>query len=193
MHTRCNFTCASLGKNFVYLICRRNYGCLKSIYLLLFKLLLMQEFLVSFFADKSDFVAERSKSFVRIVLTENQAILTSRCHHSVRLVCTLGYKVIYKCADIRACSVENERRFSEDFQSGINSGNKSLCCRFFVTRTAVELTCTEKVWKIFKFKRCKHSCRVNAIVFNCIGRAHNYAVFKTFYGVVKLELYLFGK
>ena len=63
----------------------------------------------------------------------------------------------------------------------------------FAMVKCVELPCTIEIRKILKFERCIHSKRVNAVVFNCIRRAHNHAVLKTFDCVVEFKLYFFGE
>ena len=63
---------------------------------------------------------------------------------------------------------------------------------FFVSRTAVKLSCTEKTVYRLEFQRCRQLYRINTIVFNRVRRAHYVHLFQTGNGTQKLQLHVYG-
>ena len=65
----------------------------------------MLEFFHSFIADKPDLTAYRSKSFVGVILPQNQSVLRAGSHHSVGIVHAFRDQIIYERADVRRTSI----------------------------------------------------------------------------------------
>ena len=138
--------------------------------------------LVSLFRDESDFISFRREPEVRIILTENETVFAPACHHTVRLVCSFGYKVINERSDIRFVTGQNERVFSFDFQRRINACHESLCRRFFIAARSVRLACRIKSFQVNQFQCGIELQRIDEIIFDGVGGPHEFHIFKAGYG-----------
>ena len=73
---------------------------LNSLDLFLDHALFFLKFMVSLIIDQADFPAFFAKTEICVVLAEKQTILSTACHHSIRLMVFFCYQIIDKNTDI---------------------------------------------------------------------------------------------
>ena len=91
-------------------------------------------------------VALLGQAHVGIVLAQQDAVLGTRGEHAVGFVHAAGHKVIDEHTDVRLVAGECERLSSCRVLVGVNAGNESLSCRFFISRCAVDLSGEEEIF-----------------------------------------------
>ena len=125
---------------------------------------------------QTDLITDRSEPHIRIVLTQQDTILSTRGEHTVRLIYTLRDKVIYQDSDICLVSTENERGFSAHCQCGVNSGHKTLGGRFLITGGTVHLAGHIEPTDYLRFQTVTKIRGVEKVIFNRISRTEQIGI-----------------
>ena len=159
-------------------------ACKLRIYIRLF----FQEFLITLLADGTVFITQRSKTPVRIVLTQQQTVFCPGSHNTVRLVGSLGHQIVNQHADVRLIPAKYQRFLLSKLPNRIDSGHQSLGRRFLITGTSVKLSGTEQVLHHLALQRRLQTLRIDAVVFDGIGRPNDFAVLQPRDGMVELPL-----
>ena len=149
------------------------------------------QILISFFGDQSHLITFLCQTQVCIVLTQKQTIFCPGCHHTVWFMVLLCYQVIDQNTDISLRTIEDQRLFSFDLHCCIDTGNESLCRRFFISAAAVELSAAEKSSDIFKFQRCIELSRIDTVILDRVGITDNFCMLKPRYTVIHFMLNIF--
>ena len=100
---------------------------------------------ISLLCREPQAVAFLGEAHVGIILTQQDAMLGTRCEHAVRLIHATGHQVINQYPDIGLVAGQSERLAARDILVGVDAGNESLPCRFFIARCPVNLTSQEQV------------------------------------------------
>ena len=148
-------------------------------------------FFQAFLRIQPDTGANANQPLICIVLPQNQAVLTARSHHAVRLLGTAGHEIIDQRANIPIGAIQNHRRFSLELERGIDAGDQTLCTRFFIAGGAVKLTGAVQTVNLLGFQRRTQLQRVNAVVLNGIRRTHDLRMLQALDGVQHIQLYIF--
>ena len=83
--------------------------------------------LILFLADQSDAVAFFAEPQIRVILTEQQTILGTACHHTVWLMVFFRYQIVDQNANIRLGTVEYQQFLTLDFQCRVDTRDQPLC------------------------------------------------------------------
>ena len=86
-------------------------------------------------------MGKRREAHVGVVLAQQYAVLRPARKHTVRLVDTLGHKVVDKYTDICLIARKRELLAAERAECCIGAGHKALPCGLLITRGAVDLAC----------------------------------------------------
>ena len=124
---------------------------------------------VAFLRSQSEFIATRSKTHIGIVLTEQNTVFGTRSEHTVRLVDAFRYKVVNQHTDIGFVTAKHKRFLSGHTLMGIDTGNKSLPCRFLISGRSVHLSGKEQAFDELRFKRMAKLRRVEKVIFDGIA------------------------
>ena len=143
-------------------------------------------------AHKAQLVADGGQALVGIVLPQDEAVFTAARHDAVGLVRALGHKVVNERADIGLLAAQNERRLALDLPRGVHARDKALHRRLLVARRAVELSRTVQTPDMLILKRRIKGGRVDAVIFDGVGRAHDLRVLKPLDRVQHCKLHLLG-
>ena len=143
----------------------------KSFYLFIDSPLLLKISYISIFSNRAELVPGLCKSSVGVVLPEKKSVLCSRCHDPVRLIRSLGHKIVYQHPDICLIASEHQRGLSSELSHRIYTCDEALCRSFFVTRAAIELPGAEKAFHQLAFQARLQRKRVYAVVLNSIRGA----------------------
>ena len=81
--------------------------------------------------------------------------------------------------------------FSLYLSCRIDAGNQSLCRCFLITGSAVKLTRTIQTFHLQKLQRWTKVQRVDTVIFNRIGVAHDADILKADNRAIDLHLYIF--
>ena len=108
--------------------------------------------LVLFIGYKTDLMSDPAKSEIRIVLTQEQTVLRSRCHHAVRLMIFLCHKIIDKDPDIRLGTIKNHRVLLLKLSRRVHTGHKALNGCLLISGASVKLAAGEQSVNIFKLQ-----------------------------------------
>src|SRR5699024_7850714 len=73
---------------------------------------------------------------------------------------------------------------------GVQASQQTLCSSFFITGSAVNLTCKEQAFDKLTLQRRFQITRVEEIILNGITRTHNLRVFHSFHGTDDLHLHI---
>ena len=114
-------------------------------------------------------------------------------HHTIRLVCAFGDKVVYKHADVRLVPCKNQSVFAVYFSCGVYAGNQTLSRRFFVSAASVHLPCREQSFHRLAFKRRKHPERIETIILYCVAVFCKATIFKPRQSAIHLLLHVVRK
>ena len=83
---------------------------------------------------------ERRESHVGIVLTQQDAMLGSRCEHSIWLVNPFGHEVVDENTDVGLVALQHEWLATPHGMVGVDSCHQALPRSFLVTGRSVDLT-----------------------------------------------------
>ena len=111
-------------------------------------------------------------------------------HHSVRFVRAFRDEIVDQNADICLIAPQNDGIFAAERERGVQACDQSLRRRLFVAARAVDLPRGVKVFHLFEFQRGKEVERVDGVVLDGVGIAHDLAVFQPLDRVVHFLLYL---
>ena len=140
--------------------------------------------------NKADFVSDVAQALVCVILPVEQAILAARGHHAVGFVGALGHQVVNQCPDVPVLAVQDEGTLPLEFPRRVHTGDKALYRRLLIAGGAVELSRSVEARDLFRFQRRIKLRRVDAVVFDGIGRAGHLRVFQPRHRVQHLQLYL---
>ena len=89
--------------------------------------------MVSLIIDQADFPAFFAKTEICVVLAEKQTILSTACHHSIRLMVFFCYQIIDENADICLGAIQDQLFFSFYFHGCVDSCDQTLSGCFLVS------------------------------------------------------------
>ena len=90
-------------------------------------------------AGEAKFMRQRSQAFVRIVLSQKDAVFGPRGEHAVGFFGAFRHQIVDQHPDVRLASVEGDGLFVPRGTSGVDAGHQPLARGFFVARGAVDL------------------------------------------------------
>ena len=108
---------------------------------------------VALFCHKADVMALLGEAKIRIVLTEDQAVLAAAGHHAVRFIRPLRDEVIDERTDVGFVAGKDERRFPLDLERRIDAGHEPLCRGFLIAARAVCLSCGVEARELLHLER----------------------------------------
>ena len=129
--------------------------------------------------NKPDFISDRSKPDVRIVLPEQDAVFCTRGEHAVGLVHPFGHKVVYQHSDIGFVALQYDGLLPFQHPVCIDPGHQPLGCGLFVSGRPVDLPGEIKGGNEFRFERMVQLCGWKIVVFDGIARAIDVEVFES--------------
>ena len=97
-------------------------------------------------------MSDPAKSEIRVVLTQEQTVLRSRCHHAVWLMIFLCHKIIDKDPDIRLGTIKNHRALLLKLPRRVHTGHKALNGCLLISGASVKLAAGEQSVNIFKLQ-----------------------------------------
>ena len=153
-------------------------------------LLLVQVSLPTLLPDQAQLVPDGGQSLVGVVLAQQQAVFRAAGHHAVGVGAALGDQVVDQGADIAGSAVEDERFLALHPARGIDAGNQALGRRFLVAGGSVKLSGAVQARYLDKFERGFQVERVDAVVLDGVGVAHDLHPLKTDNRAVERELHI---
>src|SRR4029077_5550142 len=130
------------------------------------------------YIDQAEFPSFWRETDVGIILTKEQAVLRSTGKHPVRLLAPAGPQNIDKNANVCFGSGENEGRFCEDFETGIDPCHQPLGCSLFVTGSAIDLSRKIEPGNFVRLKGRTQLHRRSVVVFHGVTRANDFRFFE---------------
>ena len=131
---------------------------------------------------------QSSQTEIGIVLTKQNAVLSTGSKHPVRLVDTLIDKVIDQNADIGLVAPKNKRILTRKPQDSIHTGNNTLRSSFLVTCRTIYLPGQEEIVYNPGAQRVMQVLRVKVIVLDSISRLEEHGILQTLDGVNSILL-----
>ena len=135
-------------------------------------------------------MADGAKALVGVVLPVQQAVLAARGHDAVRLLRALGHEVVDERADVAVGASEDQRLSSEQLECGVHARDEALHRRLLIARRAVELPRAVKPRDALAFERRVKLRRVDAVIFDGVGRAQHLGVLQPGDGVQHRKLHV---
>ena len=119
-----------------------------------------------------------------------QTVLAAGGHNAVWLFGALGHKVVDEGADVAVRTFQNQRLTAQQLQRRVDTRHKALHRRFLIAGGAVELPCTVEPGDLFCLQGELKLSRVDAVIFDGVGRAEHFRVLQTGHGVEHGKLHI---
>ena len=160
----------------VQLLGRRDADRRDTVNFLLDGFVLFPYLFAAFGRIQTDTDTDRDETLVRVVLPQQQAVFRARGHHAVRFVRAARDQIVNQRADVAVRAVEHERLLALDLERGVDACHKTLRGRLFIAGRAAELACAVQTGDLFGLERRTQLERINAVVLDGVGRAHDLRV-----------------
>ena len=131
---------------------------------------------------------ELSQAEIGIVLTQQNAILSTGSKHPIRLIHAFIDQIINQDTNIGLVTTKYERILSGKLSMRIDTGYQALCRRLLISRRTIDLTSQEETVNYAGFKRIFQILRIEIIIFNGISRFEHDAILKTGNGMQCFQL-----
>ena len=122
---------------------------------------------------QTDPMPDGTKPGVGVILPQYQTVFRAGGHHAVRLVGALGDKVVHQRTDIAFAALEDQRRLALELQRGVYACHKALHGGLLIAGRAVKLPGAVQALHGLGFQRRPQGQRVDAVVFDGVGRTHH--------------------
>ena len=119
-----------------------------------------------------------------------QPVFAARGHDAVRLLRALRDEVVDESADVAVRAFKHQRHAPEQLQRGVHARHKALHGRLLIAGRAVELARAVEAGQLFALERRGKLRRVDAVIFDGVGRAQHFGVLQPRDGVQHGKLHL---
>ena len=144
----------------------------------------------SLLRHETDLIASPGQPLVGVVLPQHQPVLAAGGHDAVGLVGALGHQVVDEGADVALRPGENEWTLPSQLPGGVDASHKALNGGLLVSGGAVELPRAVQAGHLLCFQRGQQGQRVDAVIFDGVGRAGHDRAAQAGYAMEHLDLHL---
>ena len=125
---------------------------------------------------------------IRIILTQQQPVFSATGEHPVGFRHPPRHQIIDQDAEIGFIPTGKPGRFTFDEQSGVDSGQQSLRCRFLVAGRAIDLAGEEQTPDRPGLQGIVQITRIEIVVFNRVAGPGDMRLFQTPHGPYQRQL-----
>ena len=135
-------------------------------------------------------MADGHQALVGVVLPVQKPVFRARGHDAVGLVRALGDQIVDERADIAVRPLQDHRRLALELQRRVDARHEALHRGLLIARRAVELPRAVEAGDLFALERRQKLGRVDAGIFDGVGRAHHLRMLEPRDRVQHVELHI---
>ena len=139
---------------------------------------------------ETDLIASPGQPLVGVVLPQHQPVFAAGGHDAVRLVGALGHQIVNEGADVALRPGEDKGAFPFQLPGRVNAGHKALNGGLLIPGGAVELSRAVQTGHLLRFQRGQQAQRIDAVIFDGIGRTGHDRAAQAGYAMEHLDLHL---
>ena len=143
-----------------------------------------------FLRHQADLIAPPGEPLVGVVLPQHQTVLAAGGHDAVRLVGALRHQIVDQGTDVALRPGKDKGAFPFQLPGSVDTRHKALDGGLLVSGGAVELPRAVQPRHLFRFQRGQQAQRIDAVIFDGIGRAGHHGVPQAGDAVEHLDLHL---
>ena len=143
-----------------------------------------------FLRHQADLIAPPGEPLVGVVLPQHQPVLAAGGHDAVGLVGALRHQIVNEGADVALRPGEDKGAFPFQLPGRVNAGHKALNGGLLIPGGAVELPRAVQAGHLLRFQRGQQAQRIDAVIFDGIGRTGHDRAAQAGYAMEHLDLHL---
>ncbi len=126
-------------------------------------------------------------------MAEEQAVFAAARHHAIRLIRAFRDEIVNERPDVGFVALQDEGLAALDFERRVDAGHETLGSGFLVAGRAVRLAGGVEPRDFFELQRRQKLQRIDEIVLDRVGRAHDFYIFQPGNRPQKRVLHIDGK